>query len=331
MADNLLTQAEIDSLSRASERGGNVPARPPADRLSREQVDSLQARHERLARNLALALVPLVRGMVEIKVTGVAAQRYAELTDGLENPTCLHLVSAPPLEEKLLLEISPAIAFPLIDRMLGGGREKTVVARRPLTAIERRLMGRITGLFLEEFRLAWQKVIELAPVVERVESNSQLMQILAPHEQVVVVKFEIAIGDAHGNMRFCLPRPSVAALADAAVRSSAAGDGTGVPACRPAAGRRDEASPAGPAVKLTVHLAKTKIGAAELAGLGVGDILATDTSVTSPLMLSLDGVPRFLGRPGAFQGRKAIQIESTIDEIPPQQAPPGDQAQLDAS
>jgi flagellar motor switch protein FliM len=83
-------------------------------------------------------------------------------------------------------------------------------------------------------------------------------------------------------------------------------------------------------VQLTVHLAKTKIGATELAGLGIGDILATDTSVASPLTLSLDGVPRFLGRPGAFQGRKAIQIEAAIDESAAQETPQGDQAQSDA-
>lgn len=267
-----------------------------ASGLTRDQIDILQARHERLARELTIVLAPLVRGMVEIKVTGVAAQRYSEFNDGLDNPTCLSVLTATPLEEKLLLEISPAIAFPMIDRMLGGGRERTIVARRPLTAIEQRLMNRVVGLFAQELRRSCEKSIQLEPAIQSMVTNPQLVQILSPHEPIGVIKFEIAIGEAHGKMRFCLPLSAISAIT------------------RPPSARSSCCSNDGPSVEVSVQLARTTIGAAEAAGLAVGDILATDMTTASPLVLTIDGIPRFHGHPGAFQGRKAVQVETAIDE-----------------
>ncbi len=73
------------------------------------------------------------------------------------------------------------------------------LARRPLTEIELRLVSRITGLFLEELRHAWENVLELKLTVLQVESNPQLVQIVPPNEVVVVISFELTIGDLRGH------------------------------------------------------------------------------------------------------------------------------------
>src|SRR5262249_31475152 len=110
-----------------------------------------------------------------------------------------------PLDGHLILDINPSILFPIIDRLLGGGRDTTPLARRPLTEIELRLVARITSLFLEEFRRAWVNVVELKPYVERVESNPQLVQIVPPNEVIVLISFEITLGEARGMMNLCIP------------------------------------------------------------------------------------------------------------------------------
>ncbi len=83
------------------------------------------------------------------------------------------------------------------------------MARRPLTEIELRLVSRITGLFLEELHHAWENVLDLKLEVVRVESNPQLVQIVPPNEVVVVISFEVALGEIRGMVNLCIPYNSI--------------------------------------------------------------------------------------------------------------------------
>jgi flagellar motor switch protein FliM len=64
----------------------------------------------------------------------------------------------------------------------------------------------------------------------------------------------------------------------------------------------------GAIVELVVELAETNISASDLIGLRVGDIIATENDVERPLVVSVEGQPKFHAQPGAFKGRKAIQV-----------------------
>ena len=75
-----------------------------------------------------------------MKLTSVDQLTYSEFVFSLENPTCFNLLKAEPLEGNLILDINPSILYPIIDRLLGGGKEAGPLARRPLTEIELRLV-----------------------------------------------------------------------------------------------------------------------------------------------------------------------------------------------
>jgi len=72
---------------------------------------------------LIAALSGLLRSIVEVKLTSVDQLTYSEFVFSLENPTCFNLLRAAPLEGNLILDINPSIVYPIIDRLLGGGRE----------------------------------------------------------------------------------------------------------------------------------------------------------------------------------------------------------------
>ena len=219
MSDDVLSQAEVENLLSQMQTAGDGATKSPAaaressaepstkprekivpydfkrpERVGKEQMRALQTLHEGFARNFGAALSGLLRSIVEVKLTSVDQLTYSEFVFSLENPTCFNLLKAEPLEGNLILDINPSILYPIIDRLLGGGRDPTPLARRPLTEIELRLVARITSLFLEEFRRAWDNVLELKLAVERVESNPQLVQIVPPNEVVVLISFEIAHG-----------------------------------------------------------------------------------------------------------------------------------------
>jgi flagellar motor switch protein FliM len=65
-------------------------------------------------------------------------------------------------------------------------------------------------------------------------------------------------------------------------------------------------------VEVVVELAETTISTSDLIGLQVGDILGTEQDVGRPLVVSVEGRPKFHALPGAFKGHKAIQVVGPI-------------------
>ncbi|TWT74541.1 Flagellar motor switch protein FliM [Posidoniimonas polymericola] len=303
----------------------SVPAPPPRtrekvtpydfkrpERVGKDQMRALQTMHEGFGRNYGAALSALLRTIVEVKLTSVDQLTYSEFIFSLENPTCFNLINAAPLEGQLILDINPSLLFPIIDRLLGGGSEATPPARRPLTEIELLLVGRITGLFLNEMRSAWENVIELDLSVDRVESNPQLVQIVPPNEVVVLISFELTIGDVRGMVNLCIPFNSIERIGQELSANSWV-TYSSKPAS-PEAIQRLGLQVQSAAVEVVVELAETTISTADFIGLRVGDIIATEKDVRQPLCMLIEGRRKFEASAGAFKGRKAIQVSGVITD-----------------
>jgi flagellar motor switch protein FliM len=283
-------------------------------RASRQLRRALQNLHEGFAKSFAAGLGTLVRGEVQVKLAGVEQVRLGEFLAGLDNPTCLNLLKAEPLPGNLLLEIQPSILCPILDRMLGGGSSGASV-RRPLTEIELRLAGRITNLLCAELRRAWAGVLDLQFELVRVESSGRALQVDAPQEAVVRIRFDVTFGDRRGRMHLCLPNKAIEPLADKLA--------VGLPAESPGEGGASESARqiaravCGSRAEVKVCLAETRITTSELIGLRVGDIITTRKDVGSPLVVSVQGVPKFHARPGALKGHKAILITEPLPSASP--------------
>ena len=350
MSGDVLSQAEVESLLNAMSSGEDIagagPESAPAasgssvskaggtaaaqqgrfrekiapydfkrpERVGKEQMRALQTLHEGFGRNFAAGLSAMLRSMVEVKLTSVDQLTYSEFVFSLENPTCFNLLKADTLEGNLILDINPSILYPIIDRLLGGGREGGALARRPLTEIELRIVSRIMGIFLSELHNAWENVLELDLAVLRVESNPQLVQIVPPNEVIVLIGFELSIGEVRGMVSLCIPYNSIERISSKLTANSWVSHG------------RQQTSPQdaeqiarainSSLVELRVQLAKTRITTDELIGLRVGDLITTQHDMRAPLVAMVEGVPKFHVSPGAYKGQTAICVEETLDDPP---------------
>jgi flagellar motor switch protein FliM len=320
---DVLSQAEVEHLLSSME-GEEAPAssaevfRPREkvtiydfkrpERVGKEQMRSLQTMHEGFGRNFGAALSALLRTMVEVKLTSVDQLTYSEFVFSLENPTCFNLITAQPLEGQLILDINPSILFPVIDRLLGGSTGAAPPARRPLTEIELRLVSRITALFLKEMQHAWENVLKLELAVDRVESNPQLVQIIPANEVIVLISFELTVGETRGMMNLCIPFNSIERISGKLTANSWVSYTKRPPS--PQSMQRIGNRIAEAPVEVVVELATTKITTADMLGLRVGDIIASEKDVRESLMVYVQGKPKFHASPGKYKGRKAIQIET---------------------
>lgn len=277
------------------------------ERVGKDQIRALQTLHDSFARNLGSAISGLLRTIAEVKLISVDQVTYSEFIFSLENPTCFNLIKATPLDGHIILDINPSIIFPIIDRLLGGGQGRITAPHRALTEIELRLVSRLTSLALEALKTAWATILPLELEIVQVESNAQLVQIVPPTEVVVLLSFEITIGDTRGMMNLCIPfnalEPVVGKLSSNTWFSYTRRD-----VSKENADHLAERL-TGSRVEMIVYLAETHLTASELANLQIGDIITTDKDVKSPLLVSLAGAPKFRALAGACKGRKAVRID----------------------
>ncbi|MFT7639989.1 MAG: flagellar motor switch protein FliM [Pirellulaceae bacterium] len=337
MSDEVLSQEEIESLLAAID--SSQPAKSPEqmqraaaprtlgrnkmkvkpydfkrpERVGKEQMRALQSLHEGFGRNYGATLASLLRCIVDVKLTSIDQLTYSEFIFSLENPTCFNVIKATPMEGNWILDINPAVIFPIISRLLGGGTSTTEAAtRRPLTEIEIRLVARITDLFLDELRTAWTNVIKLELSVDRVESNPQLVQIVPPNEVVIVVSFEMTFGKVRGMMNLCIPFNSIERFAPKLASNNWTSYMSSIPDEETTRKLRQQII--GAKVELVVQLAKSSIPMNSLLTLRVGDVITTDHDINLPLDVMVEDVPKFKARPGTLKGKYAIEIAGRISK-----------------
>ena len=331
MAD-VLSQSEVESLLAALDPqagGGAAPSRKSPmmeepglqisvydfkrpERVSKEQMRGFQALHEGFSREFGAGLSGMLRTIVEVKLISVDQLTYSEFVFSLENPTCFNLLKAEAIEGHLILDLNPSILFPIVDRLLGGGRTSSQnFPRRPLTEIELRLVSRITDQVVAGLRNAWSNVCDLRLRVTQVESNPQLVQIVPPNEVIVLISFEITMGEMRGIMNLCIPYNTIEPLAGklAANTWSAYSQKQADP--RQVINLETGLSQA--SVEVIVSLAESKLTARELMTLEVGDVIVTEKDHNLPLEVMVEGRPKFDALPGMFKGHKAIRIGKLLD------------------
>jgi flagellar motor switch protein FliM len=327
-----LSRADVDSLMKGTTGAAGSPATSKAEqpakpqakvrvlaydfkrpeRVGKELVRSLQSLHDGLARNFGASLSALLRSMVEVRLISVDQLTYREFIQGVEVPTCFNLLRPKPLERNWILDVSPALLYPIIDRMLGGVVSGESNLSRPLSEIELRLASRITNVFLRELKTAWSSVIVMDIDVERVESNPQLVQIVPPNEVVIMVSFEVTMGTTRGMTSLCIPFNTIERVASKLTSSSWIGY---VSAKADDAAKQHMVSRIdGSVTNLIVTLARSQITTGDLFDLQVGDIISTEKDVQLNLEVEVANAVKFLASPGSYKGRKAIKIEQVLGE-----------------
>src|SRR5438270_10665271 len=270
------------------------------ERVSKDQMRALEGLHEGFGRNFGAALSGYLRTIIEVTVAHIEQLTYSEFIHSLPNPTCFNLLKAEQLDGQLCLEISPLIIYPIIDRLLGGSNADLFIPQRPLTQIEQRLVQRITDRATHHLSEAWSNLTPVTYSVQDFESNPQLVQIVPPNETVVVVGFELKMGNRAGTMSLCIPynviEPIMGVLAAqnwfSYQRKGGQEDHV----------RKLKTNVSNAPVAVRGFLAQTTIKLNELLALQVGDVITTEKDCSRDVLIQVEGRNKFLGQVGQFRG-----------------------------
>lgn len=328
MGDDVLSQSEIDNLLSALSTGA-VSAeevrdaeeqkkvklydfkRP--DKFSKDQIRTLYMLHENFARRLNTYLSTHLRALVNVDVASVEQLTYEEFVRSLSNPSVIGVLGVAPLKGNVIMEVTPGIAFAIIDRLFGGTGE-TMMKIRALTEIEESIIRKVMLEAIKAFEGAWENVVAMTPQLEVIETNPQFTQIVPPNDMVVIVTLQIKIGKAEGLMNICIPylvlEPIMSKLTTTFWVAASVANKQEDPEQFAVLQRKIRRT----SVPLSVELGSIDITIQEFLTLGFGDVLQLDTKVNDELKCIIGKRPKFYCRPGTFGKNAAVQVTRVITE-----------------
>lgn len=322
----VLSQSEIDALLSALS-SGSVDAnelkeeqskkkikvydfRRPS-KFSKDQIHTLHVIFENYARSLGTYLSAQLRAPVQMEILSVEQLTYEEFIRSIPNPTILNIFSLYPLEGSAIMEINPNLGFAFLDRLLGGPGDAPNRVR-PLTEIEQTVIERLSQRMLDHLQDPWGSIIELAPSLDRIETNPQFTQLVSPSEIMIIVSFETQMADVLGMVNICIPFLVLEPVVDKLsvhFYYSASNQRT-TPENIAAIQYKLEHTQ----VPVKALLGKTRITVKDLLELSVGDVVPLERSVHDELEVAIGQTTKFLGKPGIYGNKVAIQISHIIKE-----------------
>lgn len=278
------------------------------NRISKNVLQSLHFLHERYARNLALNLSAYLRTIADLVLLSVDQLSYAEFLMSLPETTCINVVKFVPHGGTFAFEVNPTLVFAIIEKLMGGSSE-TPTMNREITLIEQNLIEGFVTMALKDLQEVWQTIGQTEFLLDRRETSPQLIQVVAPNEIVVVIVFEVKIGQSSGMMNFCIPAIYLEPFAVELKQENRTDISTRM--TEQDYKRIDEVL-AGARTPLSVDLAEKRIRIKDLLELKEGDLLPLAQDVSKPVTVKVCGMPKFNAAFGAYKSRRAARIISPI-------------------
>lgn len=278
-------------------------------KFAKDHIRTLSIINENYARLLTNFLSGYLRTLVQVEVQTVQPLQYSEFTNSIANPAVLGIVNFHPLPGSIIFEINPAIAYCLIDRILGGkgaGMDRV----RGFTEIEIAILMRLMSQMLSLMREPWENVTEIRPVLDRIETNAQFAQLMSPNEMVVLVTFTAKIGEVEGLINLCIPHMVVEPVMpklSTKLWFSLIEKGSTEETRQSIENRVKETS-----IPIIAVLGKTTLSVQEFLMLQEGDVLQLDTSIDGKLEVYTGNILKFYAKPGVRNKKTAIKITDIV-------------------
>ena len=327
---DVLSQIEIDSLLNDMSTGSvsvedvlsnklskddiqNYDFRRP-NRISKNQVRTLQNVHESFAESFGYFLVSKLQSLISISVTSVDQLFYSEFILSVSNPSCLYVFEIEGTDGNGIMEISPQLALTIVERLLGGNAD-LVPKPRTITPIEQAVIKSVIEHALGDLRNAWRSIAELNFRYERLEMEADFVQIAPSSEIVIIVSLDVNIGANTYLMNLCFP---TFALEEVLARLNRQQVTTQVTKQSPARLKENmevlKQQISTTNLPIIAELGKAAITVRELMELQVGDVIKVKKHINDEIEVIIAGKRKLGARPGSIEGKKAVRITSVLHE-----------------
>lgn len=321
MAEQILSQEEIDALLTAMDSGEVQVEEAPQPKAKaearsydltsqsltlRDQFDALDEVYDKFVNLLNVGLSSALQRAIEIKQVSKEIVKFGEFLHAFSNPTGFSIFGMEPLIGSALLAVEPNLCFALIDSMFGGaGRPLAKV--REFTQIEQRMLSKFYLDVLVELEKAWQVAYPIKVAQRRTETKPEFVNLVNPGDLVLIFVFSVAGEEFSGNIHICTPFLMLEPVKDK-LSSRYLREKDRAHAFRPQLTvlLRDTR------VNMVAELGRTLSTIGRILELEKDDIVKINTGPQDPVVIKVEGTPKYLGMPGTLKGNRAVQISALI-------------------
>ena len=294
-----------EEVSALLEKNGADAVRPydfAAQRINRMQLPLLEVVSKSFAERAGASLSTLLGRDATMQFTSLESAKSADLQAALPVPASLAVVRLKPLPGFAFVSVEPGLLLTLLDGFFGGSGRATVDPQAAIAPSAQRFLALMLRSFAADLTAAWAPVTPLELELVKQETNPRLVQLGAPLEALLVVKFTVEFGARSGHIDWLLPEVLLAP-----VREALAADG-GQTTLRSQEAWAPALTAALQDAELDTRavLAQAQISLRELVRLSPGDIIPIEPP--QQVTLFAGDVPLYRGRFGVSQGRNALKI-----------------------
>lgn len=280
-------------------------------KFSKEHLRTLEIIFEHYGRLLSTNLQVYLRKNVQVSVNSSETVTFSEFSNALSSPVILSIVNFAPLSGNIIMELSLNIGYAIIDRMLGG-KGTALEKAKDFSEIEMAILEKILVVCMQMLREPWKNVVEINPVLDRIETNPQFAQIIAPSDMIAIVTLNIKIGDVEGLMNICLPFFTLEDIMDnlntkfwySTIHEST---DENYQAYLETLVKRVS-------VPVRAILGTSSVSVNDFMNLQTGDIIRLDSEINGDLIVYVGNIKKFTAVPGSSKEKYAVQVTSVLGE-----------------
>lgn len=275
-----------------------------AGRLSNENARALTALHEKFALNVTTALELYLGASLQLKLVSLEQMAIADYVAASAPNNYVLPCSMNVMESNFLIEIEVALIFPIIDLLLGGVGAASE-EERELTELDEELIESVTSLIVKQIERSWQSLnVGLTP--GRCTKPGMIQQIFMMNEKLVVLMFEMTVGETTGAFKIVLPTSFVGFL----LRHLQAAQSKKNSSLRQLRGPKLRERILDCDFVVSTDVTQMRALVRDLIDLKPGKVLKMKAPVKNPGRLTVEGVEVFEALPVRNGMRKAAQLSS---------------------
>ncbi len=273
------------------------------DKLSKSNLRALRLVFSGLERPWAVTISTKLKTDAQVSLLSFDQMQFSAYAKSMSEHAVLFAISMQPLRGYAIADVSAEFALKVIDR-LAGGKGELPKQVRPLSNIERRIIGRFLSSLMPGFASAWKPVASVEAIISQSFLSVEDIEI-EPEELVVVASMVLNSDLGEYKINIILPVSSldpVLKLLDPQRWLRVETPDRSTPEQTLAMLLNDVPIPA------SVQLGRARISVKDVLGMEVGDVVRLDTMVNDPLLVRIGGEVRFLARPGLVGKRVSVQV-----------------------
>ena len=323
-----LSQSQIDELLQRMKSGAPVESEPEEriktynfaspKKFTKDQLKSLNNFLETFARIVSSYFTNVLHSICEVNVSQLEEQRYFEFNNAIPDSTLVGIIGFEPEnssfgETTLLLEFPTSFGYMLIDRLMGGSGEPTIL-QRDFTEIEIALLDHVMQKVSKTMKDAWQTYFPLETDFKGIQTNGRLIQAFSPQDIVLIVSFDIKEEFYEGTANLCMPADKFEEVIGNLSQKYSQGT------------RQQDQDKEQKKQELLMdylkrsdlnieaYLDRCTMSFEEVTDLRVNDVLMLNKRIDDDIEVHIEGMPWYSARMGESNNKKAIKLVKSLGD-----------------